>query len=71
MTFDQLSDFIQSQMRMAQVYQPVVLMTLLERGYKISVRGIARCSPRRDGGLPRNVSWYRLGRVAECPETRA
>ena len=40
-TFDQLKTFIQEQMRMSHIYQPVMLMTLLERGGKASVRGIA------------------------------
>ena len=41
MTFDQLKTFIEEQMRMSHIYQPVMLLTLLERGGKASVRDIA------------------------------
>ena len=41
MNCDQLKTFIQKQMRMSHIYQPVMLMTLLDRGGKASVRDIA------------------------------
>ena len=41
MTFDQLKTFIEEKMRMSHIYQPVMLMTLLERGGKAFVRDIA------------------------------
>lgn len=40
-TFDQLKTFIQDQMRMSHIYQPVMLMRLLESGGTASVRDIA------------------------------
>jgi diadenosine tetraphosphate (Ap4A) HIT family hydrolase/5-methylcytosine-specific restriction endonuclease McrA len=39
--FDQLKTFIDKSMRMSHIYQPVMLMTLLEMGGKASVREIA------------------------------
>jgi diadenosine tetraphosphate (Ap4A) HIT family hydrolase/5-methylcytosine-specific restriction endonuclease McrA len=41
MDFDQLKSFIEQSMRMSHVYQPVMLMTLLAKGGKASVRDIA------------------------------
>ena len=41
MTFDQLKTFIEKSMRMSHIYQPVMLMTLLAKGGKASVRDIA------------------------------
>lgn len=41
MNFDQLKVFIEKSMRMSHIYQPVMLMTLLEKGGKASVRDIA------------------------------
>lgn len=41
MDFSQLKTFIEKGMRMSHVYQPVMLMTLLEHGGKASVRDIA------------------------------
>ncbi len=42
MTFNELSDFIRTRMSMSHVYQPLMLMTLLERGGESSVEQIAR-----------------------------
>jgi ATP adenylyltransferase len=42
MTFEELSTFIQSRMRMSHIYQPVMLMTLLERGGESSAEDIAK-----------------------------
>src|SRR5262249_897011 len=41
MNFLQLKTFIEKQMRLQHVYQPVMLMTLLAHGGKASVRAIA------------------------------
>ena len=41
MDFLALQDFIQNKMRMSHIYQPVMLITLLEHGGKASVRDIA------------------------------
>ena len=41
MNFLDLHDFIQNKMRMLHIYQPLMLITLLEHGGKASVRDIA------------------------------
>ena len=41
MDFSDLKAFIDKTMRMSHIYQPVMLMTLLEGGGKASVRDIA------------------------------
>ena len=41
MRYDQLSDFVMTRMRMSHVYQPVMLLALLEHGGQASVREIA------------------------------
>ena len=41
MEFHQLKTFIEKSMRMSHIYQPVMLLTLLENGGKASVRDIA------------------------------
>jgi ATP adenylyltransferase len=40
-TFSHLRNFIQKQMRMSHIYQPVMLRELLKRGGKASIRNIA------------------------------
>jgi hypothetical protein len=40
-SFKHLRDFIQKQMRMSHIYQPVMIRELLKRGSKASVRNIA------------------------------
>ena len=40
-SFRQLRDFIQKQMRMSHIYQPVMIKELLRRGGKTSIRNIA------------------------------
>jgi diadenosine tetraphosphate (Ap4A) HIT family hydrolase/5-methylcytosine-specific restriction endonuclease McrA len=42
MNYQDYEDFIQNRMRMSHVYQPVMLMTLLEHGGKASTREIAK-----------------------------
>jgi diadenosine tetraphosphate (Ap4A) HIT family hydrolase len=42
MTYEQLLDFVQNRMRMSHVYQPVMLMTLLQGGGRSSTKEIAR-----------------------------
>ena len=42
MTYEQLVDFVQNRMRMSHVYQPVMLMALLQGGGKSSTAEIAR-----------------------------
>lgn len=42
MTYERLVDFVQNRMRMSHVYQPVMLMTLLQGGGRASTAEIAR-----------------------------
>lgn len=42
MTYEELSDFIRARMRMSHIYQPVMLMTLLEHNGESSVGELAR-----------------------------
>ena len=42
MTYEQLVDLLQNRMRMSHVYQPVMLMTLLQQGGRCSTTEIAR-----------------------------
>jgi diadenosine tetraphosphate (Ap4A) HIT family hydrolase len=42
MAYEQLVDFLQNRMRMSHVYQPVMLMTLLQQGGRCSTTEIAR-----------------------------
>jgi len=48
MTFNQLSHFIAQQMRMPHIYQPVMLMTLLERVRSCSEEDVARAILKHD-----------------------
>jgi len=47
-TFNQLSDFISNQMRMSHIYQPVMLMELLNHGGRANVSDIAKALLVRD-----------------------
>ncbi len=47
-TYARLRDFIAKEMRMSQVYQPVMLMELLKRDGAASVEQIARVILERD-----------------------
>ncbi len=47
-SFKRLRDFIQKQMRMSHIYQPVMIRELLEGGGKTSVRKIAGSFLARD-----------------------
>src|SRR5262245_54527321 len=47
-SYSQLRDFIQKQMRMAHIYQPVMLKQLLKGGGKASIRNIAAAFLARD-----------------------
>jgi hypothetical protein len=42
MTYERLVDFVKNRMRMSHVYQPVILMTLLQAGGRSSIEEIAR-----------------------------
>jgi ATP adenylyltransferase len=48
MNFEDYEDFIQRRMRMAHIYQPVMLIALLEGDGTASKRQIARAIPDRD-----------------------
>jgi ATP adenylyltransferase len=48
MTFDQLREFVTQRMRMSHIYQPVMLMTLLQHGGRASVTDIAKAILSRD-----------------------
>ena len=47
-SFNQLRTFIQKQMRMSHIYQPVMIRELLTRGGKASIRNIAAAFLARD-----------------------
>jgi ATP adenylyltransferase len=47
-TFNKLSDFISIQMRMSHIYQPVMLMELLNHGGKAAISDIAKALLARD-----------------------
>jgi diadenosine tetraphosphate (Ap4A) HIT family hydrolase/5-methylcytosine-specific restriction endonuclease McrA len=55
MTFDQLVDFIQNRMRMAHIYQPVMLLTLLQHGGECSETEIAKAISVHD---PTQIEYY-------------
>lgn len=55
MTFNELKRFIDTEMRMSQVYQPVMLIELLQRNGKASVTEIARAILDRD---PTQIEYY-------------
>lgn len=55
MTFDDLVKFVRDDMRMSQVYQPVMLIELLERGGTASVNEIAKAILDHD---PTQVDYY-------------
>jgi len=57
MNFDHLRKFITSDMSMAHVYQPVMLMELLKRGGRASVSEIAQAILNRD---PTQLEYYSL-----------
>jgi diadenosine tetraphosphate (Ap4A) HIT family hydrolase/5-methylcytosine-specific restriction endonuclease McrA len=66
MTFDELSAFIQSRMRMSHVYQPVMLIRLLTNGGRACVRDIARSILQHDESqieYYENVTKSMVGRV--------
>ncbi len=42
MTYERLVDFVKKRMRMSHVYQPVMLMTLLQADGRSSIEEIAR-----------------------------
>ena len=46
--YDILSDFIRNQMRMSHIYQPVMLIELLQNGVSASTNQIARVLLNRD-----------------------
>ncbi len=47
-SFNHLRDFLQKQMRMSLIYQPVMIKELLERGGKANIRDIAAAFLARD-----------------------
>jgi ATP adenylyltransferase len=66
MTFEELSTFIRSRMRMSHIYQPVMLMTLLESGGESSVTEIAKSILSHDESQVEyyeNVTKNMVGRV--------
>ena len=46
--FEDLSDFVRNQMRMSHIYQPAMLVELLQNGGKASVTEIAKALLSRD-----------------------
>ena len=55
MAFEQLSDFLNNRMRMSHVYQPAMLIQLLQNGGRASATDIAKAILLRD---PTQVSYY-------------
>jgi diadenosine tetraphosphate (Ap4A) HIT family hydrolase/5-methylcytosine-specific restriction endonuclease McrA len=55
MTFEQLVDFIQNRMRMSHIYQPVMLLTLLEHDGDCSQTEIAKAISMHD---PTQIEYY-------------
>ena len=55
MTYDELKHFIENQMRMSQIYQPLMLMELIESGGISSRESIAKRLLEHD---PSQVSYY-------------
>ena len=53
--FDQLYDFLNNQMRMSHIYQPAMLIQLLQNGGKASITDIAKAILTRD---PTQVEYY-------------
>lgn len=54
--FNQLLDFVTARMRMSHMYQPVMLITLLENGSKASLRTISvPAAARRSSSAPRRA----------------
>ena len=47
-SFERLQDFIQKQMRMSHIYQPVMIRELLKGGGKANIRKIAEAFLVRD-----------------------
>lgn len=55
MTYDQLVDFVERRMRMSHIYQPVMLLTLLQHGGECSETEIAKAISMHD---PTQVEYY-------------
>lgn len=55
MTYEQLTDFVQHRMRMAHIYQPVMLLTLLQHGGECSETEIAKAISMHD---PTQIEYY-------------
>lgn len=55
MTYDQLVDFVQHRMRMSHIYQPVMLLTLLQHDGDCSESDIAKAISMRD---PTQIEYY-------------
>ena len=55
MAFEQLSDFLNNKMRMSHIYQPAMLIQLLQNGGRGSITDIAKALLVRD---PTQVSYY-------------
>jgi ATP adenylyltransferase len=65
-TYEQLVDFLQNRMRMSHLYQPVMLMTLLQQGGRCSTPEIARSILAHDQSQVEyyeNVTKNMVGRV--------
>ncbi len=55
MTYDQLVDFVERRMRMSHIYQPVMLLTLLQHGGECSETEIAKAISVHD---PTQIEYY-------------
>jgi hypothetical protein len=55
MTYEQLADFVQNRMRMSHIYQPVMLLALLQHGGECSETEIAKAISMHD---PTQIEYY-------------
>ena len=55
MTYEQLTDFVERRMRMSHIYQPVMLLTLLQHGGECSETEIAKAISMHD---PTQIEYY-------------
>lgn len=55
MTYEQLTDFVERRMRMSHIYQPVMLLTLLQHGGQCSETEIAKAISMHD---PTQIEYY-------------
>jgi hypothetical protein len=55
MTFDELKSFLESQMRLSHIYQPLLIKSLIVANGSATVRQLAMKFVERDEALPRRT----------------